>query len=126
MKLVVLITGHVENGLDVALAWQKAGAPGVTIVRTHGLYTLQREMHSGKVELPRVIPSMAAAMASILDNMEERGEMLLSLVDDSLVDPLIDAATQVLGDLSQPNNGILFVLPIDMAIGVRTHGSARS
>lgn len=121
MKLVVLITAQVESGLDVALAWQAAGAPGVTIVRTHGLHALQQEFQRGSVELPRMVVSMAAAMAAVLDSLEERSEMLLSLVDDALVDALIAAANGVLGDLTQPNHGILFVVPVERAIGVRDH-----
>ena len=124
MKLVVLITAQVEEGLDIAQAWHEAGAPGITIVRSHGLHTLQQELKSGQVELPRMIVSMGAAMAAILDNMEERGEIILSLVDDELVDALIAAATVVLGDLNEPDNGILFVLPIERAIGVRHHGKS--
>ena len=113
MKLVVLITAQVEEGLDIAQAWQEAGAPGVTIIRSHGLHTLQQELKSGSVELPRMVVSMGAAMAAILDNMEERGEMILSLVEDELVDPLIAAANQALGDLTEPDHGILFTLPLD-------------
>lgn len=122
MKLVILITAQTEAGLDVALAWQDANAPGVTIIRSHGLHTLQRELQSGNVELPRMVVSMGAAMAAIIDNLEERGEVILSVVDDDLVDPLIAAATGVLGDLTEPDNGILFVLPVERAIGVRNHG----
>ncbi len=121
MKLVVLITARVEQGLDVAVAWQAAGAPGVTVVRTHGLHQLQEELRHGSVELPRMVVSMAGAMAAILDNMEERNEMLLSLVDDALVDALVNATTAVLGDLTEPHHGILFVVPVERAIGVRDH-----
>lgn len=121
MKLVILITAQVESGLDVALAWQAAGAPGVTIIRSHGLHTLQEELRHGAIELPRMVSSMAAAMAAILDNLEERNHMLLSLVEDETVDPLIAAATNVLGDLTLPNNGILFVVPVERAVGVRDH-----
>lgn len=121
MKLVILITAQVENGMEVAQAWQDAGAPGVTIVRTHGLFTLQKEAGSGTVELPRMIGSMAAALAHILDNLEERGQMLISVVDNEKVDVLIAAASAILGDLSQPYNGVLFVLDVERAIGVRHH-----
>lgn len=121
MKVIVLITAQIEAGLDIAQAWQEAGAPGVTVIRAHGLHTLQQELRSGSVELPRMIVSMGAAMAAIIDNVEERGEILLSLVEDELVDPLIAVANQTLGDLTQPNHGILFVLPIERAIGVRHH-----
>jgi nitrogen regulatory protein PII len=124
MKLVVLITAKVEAGLDIAQAWHEAGAPGATIIRAHGLHTLQEELKSGSVELPRMVVSMGAAMAAILDNMEERGEMLLSLVEDELVEKLIAAANEVLGDLTQPDHGILFVVPVEHAIGVRRHGES--
>lgn len=126
MKLVILITAQVEAGLDIAQAWQDAGAPGVTIVRSHGLHTLQRELQSGQVELPRMMVSMGVAMAAIIDNLEERGEIILSVVDDALVDPLIDAAASVLGDLTEPDNGVLFVLPVERAVGVRHHGQHKS
>jgi nitrogen regulatory protein PII len=121
MKLVVLITTRVEAGLDIAQTWQEAGAPGVTIIRAHGLHTLQQELRSGSVELPRMVVSMGAAMAAIIDNMEERAEVILSLVEDTSVDPLIAAANQALGNLTEPNHGILFVVPVERAIGVRRH-----
>lgn len=121
MKLVLLITPQVDKGLDVAQAWQEAGSPGVTIIRSHGLHTLQQELQSGSVELPRMVVSMGAAMASIIDNMEERGEIILSIVEDELIDALITATTEVLGDLTAPNAGVLVTLPIERAIGVRHH-----
>ncbi len=121
MKLVLLITPQIDKGLDVAQAWQEAGAPGVTIIRSHGLHTLQKELQSGSVELPRMVVSMGAAMAAIIDNMEERGEVILSIVEDELCDAVIAAANEVLGDLTSPNAGVLVTLPIERAVGVRHH-----
>lgn len=121
MKLVILITSRITNGLDVAQAWQEAGAPGVTIIRSHGLHSLQEEVRHGSVELPRMVVSMAAAMAHIIDQVEERSEVVLSVVPKTMVDKLIDAANSVLGDLSKPNHGVLFVLDVERAVGVRHH-----
>lgn len=122
MKLVILITTKVEEGMDVAQAWQREGAPGVTIMRTHGLRTLQEQIQKGNYELPRMLTSMAAAMTHMLNSMDEPGAMLLSVVDDDLVDKLETATTNVLGDLNEPYHGILIVLDIERAIGVRHHG----
>lgn len=121
MKLVILITSRITNGLDVAQSWQDAGAPGVTIIRSHGLYSLQEEVRTGSVELPRMVVSMAAAMAHIIDQVEERSEVVLAVVPKTLVDTLINAANDVLGDLSSPNHGVLFVLDVERAVGVRNH-----
>jgi nitrogen regulatory protein PII len=123
MKLVILITTRVEEGMDVAQAWQDAGAPGVTIMRTHGIRTLQEQIQKGSYELPRMVTSMAAAMTHLLNSMDAPGAMLLSVVDNELVDKLEAATTNVLGDLTQPYHGILIVLDIERAIGVRHHGN---
>lgn len=121
MKMVLLITAQVEQGMDVALAWQEAGAPGVTIFRTHGLRTLQEKAKTGSVELPLVLSSMASAMAHIITRMEAPGEMLLSVVPDEMVDMLEKEAAKVLGDLTEPYSGIMLVIDIERAIGVRHH-----
>ncbi len=34
---------------------------------------------------------------------------------------LITATNGVLGDLTEPNTGILFVLPLDRVVGLRDH-----
>lgn len=121
MKLVILITAENEHGFEIAQAWQGAGATGVTIVPTYGLYSLQEQVRKGAIELPRMMASMAAALAQVLTEIEPKGHLLLSVVDDALVDALIDAAQGVLGDMTAPNNGIVFVLPLDRAIGVVSH-----
>ncbi|MCA9904027.1 MAG: hypothetical protein KC547_09230 [Anaerolineae bacterium] len=124
MKLVILVTAKIELGLEVAQSWQDVGAPGVTILRSHGLHTLQKELEHGDIELPRMVASMASAMATLIENVEERGEMILSLVDDDMVDALIAVTNQVLGDLMSPNSGVLFVIPVERAVGVRHHGQS--
>ena len=124
MKLVILITTRVEEGMDVAQAWQDAGAPGVTIMRTHGIRTLQEQIQKGDYELPRMVTSMAAAMTHLLNSMDAPGAMLLSVVDNELVDKMEAATTNALGDLTQPDQGILIVLDIERAIGVRQHGDS--
>lgn len=121
MKLVILITAKLERGLETAQAWRDAGAPGVTIIRAHGLHTLENEVREGSVELPRMVVSMAAAMTHIIDNVEERGEVILSIVDDDLVPKLEAAATEHLGTLTEPHTGVLFVVPVERAVGVIPH-----
>ncbi len=121
MKLVLLITAQVEQGMEVAEAWQEAGAPGVTIVRTHGLRSLQESVKSGSVELPRMLVSMAAAMAHVITTLEAPGQMLISVVPSELVNTLEAVASEVLGDLSEPYNGIMIILDVEKAIGVHPY-----
>lgn len=110
-KLVLLITPKLEKGLQVAFAWEEAGAPGVTLIDTHGLHSLRQR---GKMlELPLIV-----SLASAMRQMEESNQTLLSVVPDELVDALLDKASQILGDLNGPNSGVAFVIPVERVIGM--------
>jgi len=122
MKLLVLITSRTESGLQVANAWREAGAPGVTIINSHGLYTLKEHVTRGSIELPlTAATSMASAMAYVLDNMEHTNHVILSLAPKAMIDELVTVTEAVLGDLTTPYTGVFFVLDVERHIGVRDH-----
>ena len=112
-KLVVLITTHVEKTLAIAEAWHKAGAPGVTLVPSHGFRTLKER--SRKLELPHFVN-----LATILKQVDDTTHMLLSVVDDSLVEALAQATRSVLRDPLTPKTGIGFVIDVDRVFGMDT------
>jgi hypothetical protein len=116
-KLVVLITARVEDSHRVGEAWRDAGAPGVTFIESYGLRSLQEASKSMEV-LPGLV-----SMFEMLRQQDETSVIVLSLVDnETIVDALIKAAEDILGDLMLPNNGIAFVLDVARTIGVRDHG----
>ncbi len=120
MKLIILITSDAENGLEVATRWQDVGAPGVTVIKSIGLYSLQRKIMHDSLEVPlHIASSMNSLMAYVLREMEHTNHVLLSVVPKELVPTLLDEARAVMGDLLQPNHGVAFVVPLDEAIGVR-------
>lgn len=122
MKLIILITSNIENGLEVANRWQDAGAPGVTIIKSVGLYSLQQKIKRGSLEVPlHIASSMTSMMAYMLGQMEHNNHVLLSVVPKELIPRLMNEAVEVMGDLLEPDNGVAFVVPLDEAIGVRLH-----
>jgi hypothetical protein len=110
-KLVVLVTTRVEKTLAIAQAWQKAGAPGVTLVPSHGFRTLQERTR--KLELPHFVN-----LATILKHVDDTTQMLFSVVDDHLVDALVQATRSVLPDPLTPRTGIGFVIDVDRVFGM--------
>lgn len=120
MKLIILITSNAENGVEVATRWQDAGAPGVTVIKSVGLYSLQRQLQNDSIEVPlHMASSMAGVMAYVLREIENTNHVLLSVAPKELVPMLLDEARAVMGDLLEPNHGVAFVVPLDEAIGVR-------
>jgi hypothetical protein len=113
-KLVVLITSHVETGHPIAEAWERAGATGVTFIESYGLRRFNEASRAFEV-----LPGMMS-MLQILRENDQGSLCLLSVVeDDPVVERLIASAQSVLGDLSAPDTGILFVLDIARALGIR-------
>ena len=110
-KLVVVVTTRVEKTLALAQAWQKAGAPGVTLVPSHGFRTLQERTR--KLELPHFVN-----LATILKQVDDTTQMLFSVVDDQLVDALVQATRAVLPDPLTPKTGIGFVIDVDRVFGM--------
>ena len=123
MKMILLITSKIEGGMDVALAWQEAGAPGVSVFRGHGLHSLRESTKRGSIELPLHITSMASILAYAINEVEHTNNLLLSVVDDDLVPGMIESANRILGDLTSPRTGVIFVVDVEQAIGVRDPSS---
>lgn len=117
-KLVVLITSHIEKALEVAEAWQAVGAPGVTLIDSHGLRRLQEKRRD--LELPLFV-----SMASVLRQIETTSQVILAVVNDHEVDKLVEATNKVLGDLYAPDTGIAFVIDVERVVGMSYHGRTR-
>lgn len=113
MKLVILITPDTERSLEVADKWQGAGAPGVSLIDAHGVQGLRRQKHDHAPEL-----SLAVSMSSILHDLQKTNTLVFSVVDSALVETLIGVAEEVIGDLAEPENGILFILDVERVVGI--------
>lgn len=114
MKLVMLITAQTEQSLQLATAWQEAGATGVTILEGHGFHRLQKKMEM-RDDLP-LIPSLSA----LLRGKEVDTHVLVSVVNDELARSLSAVTVSILGDLTLPGNGLFLSLDIAEVIGLRT------
>lgn len=113
MKLVILITAQTEQTLEVATAWQQAGATGVTILEGYGLRRLQETMEI-RDDLP-LIPSLTA----LLRGKEVETHLLVSVVQDEIAQRLEQITVEILGDLNRPGNGVLLTLDVASIIGLR-------
>ncbi|MHB8629375.1 MAG: hypothetical protein ACYDBJ_03030 [Aggregatilineales bacterium] len=115
-KLVVLITSQVEQSHTVGEAWQTLGAPGVTLIEGHGLRHLQEAWKHAEI-----LPNMFSLQRILRENDLSSVIVLSLLDDDTLVDRLITATEGILGDMTAPNNGVMFVIDLARVIGVHNH-----
>lgn len=97
--------------LDAVLdAWRSAGAGGVTIIESSGIY--RRQLHGKHVP-------MRFGFERLMERAERGNYTLLTFVpDEATVQRCADAVEHVVGALSQPNTGILVAWPLTFERGL--------
>lgn len=118
-QLVVLVLNDVSRLEEMVEMWTQAGAKGVTVVHSTGAIRLRGRLRRDDVPL---FPSMR----DIFEHDELHHRTLFTLTDDEqVIDRLIAATEQLIGNLNRPNTGILFTLPVTRALGLdRVPGEA--
>jgi nitrogen regulatory protein P-II 1 len=110
--LVVLVVDDIDDCPAVLDAWETAGVLGVTVLSSTGLGRIRR------AGLRDDIPLMPS-LHDLLECEEVNHRTLLSVVDSQeLVDKMVAAAQQVIGNLEDPHTGFLFVVPVIQAYGL--------
>lgn len=113
-QMVLLVLDDVNHCSPVLDAWEAAGVSGITILDSTGLGRV-RAANSFRDDFP-LMPSISNLMKS----REERHRTMFTVVEsDDMVDKLISITQKITGDLQSPNQGVLFVLPVSRAIGLR-------
>ena len=118
--LVVLIANDIDDCPSILTAWEEVGVTGVTILASTGLGHLYR---AGLSEAIPLMPSLH----DIFESGEEQHRTLLSVVDGlEIVDKMVSAVQQIIGNLEDPHTGILFVVPVLQVYGLGKHRIDRS
>ncbi len=110
MYLLVMVLDDTTRLNEVLHAWEEAGVPGVTILESTGLArTLERHNARGAY----------AGFSQLFGAGRIGHNTLFTVIND--IDRAAAVATRVeaiLGDLNNPNTGILFVIPVLAAWGL--------
>ena len=113
MYMLIMVLDDTAHMNDVLQAWRKAGASGATILESTGINRV----------LPREAPNPGFMGFSQLLGSGRVGHQTLFAVIESmaLAEAAKSATEDVLGPLTKPHTGIMFVVPVVQAWGVRKH-----
>lgn len=114
MFLVLFVLNDAEMLEELLLAWEETGISGVTILHSSGLGRV-RQGHSWRDDLP-LIPSLK----SLFDHEEYFSRTLFTVVEsEDMVTKILIATEKTIGDLNQPETGLMIVLPEAKVYGLR-------
>jgi hypothetical protein len=112
MKLLVIILNKTEV-LDYLLeGLSAAGIGGATIIQSSGLAMTLSRMDSS---------FLSASIRSLFTGDDEDNRTILSVIRNNQLETARKVVYNTVGDLSQPNTGILFTVPLDFVEGTRKH-----
>jgi len=108
--LVIVILDDLKVMPNILDTWQKIGVPGVSIFQSTGGYRTKTWL--SQVGL--------GALERLFETEELRRKTLLAAIEDeALMERAVAEAERIVGGFDKPNSGILFVLPILKAKGLR-------
>jgi len=97
---------------DILQAWTDAGVKGITITESTGVHRVRSRA------CPQDPPLMLG-LSRLLRTDQVGHSTLFAVVEDmATVERVKDATEKVVGDLSRPNTGILFALPVAVVWGI--------
>ncbi len=115
-NLVVAVLPNMQRCQDVLDAWERFGVPGVTILESVGLHRL-KQVFSRRDDVP-LMPSLR----HLVETEEYHHRTIFTVVgDDFDLDGLLAATEEVVHDFNAPDSGIVFVVPVVRALGLRPH-----
>ena len=111
--MIIAVVDELEKCPSILEAWENAGVTGITILESTGLGRVRKGMHL-RDDLP-LMPSLR----NLMQVREEHHRTIFTVVhDEATIDRIFEATEMVLGDLNEPNKGILFAVPVVRAFGI--------
>ena len=113
MHMVLLIVNNLDECTPILDAWESVGVGGITILESAGLGRVRKA--GIRADLP-----LMPTLSDFFRKPEHRHRTIFTVVDDeATVDRLIEVTQEIVGDLESADNGLLFVLPVSRAVGVK-------
>ncbi|HEU0295525.1 MAG TPA: hypothetical protein VFR47_22490 [Anaerolineales bacterium] len=113
MYLILLVVDNPDQLEDLLIAWEEAGVPSATVLFSTGMGRI-RKLSGWRDDMP-LIPSLR----DFYEAPENLNRTIFATADDEAqVDAVVAATQKVLGDLHEPDTGLLLILPVARAYGV--------
>lgn len=113
MKMILFVLNDPSKVRDLLNAWKEAGAGGATVLFSTGMGRI-----SPAAPLRDDLPLMPS-LSNFYGNDEGLSRTLFTVVkDEDMVTHIIAATRSVVGDLDQPDTGLLVIMPVESVEGL--------
>ncbi len=110
MQLIFIIMKQLDKTDDLMIALANAGIKGATIIESSGMAKVLYKLES--------IPAVDILGHILNKENTNASQTILIAVSDDMVDVVRKTAKDILGDLSIPNAGVIFGVPVSFSEGI--------
>lgn len=112
MYMLIMVLDDVAHREEVLQAWLRAGVRGVTVLESTGI---NRVLQRSEAQ------SMFMGFGQVFGGSRVGHNTLFAVIDSlDLAEAAVRNTEEVVGDLSAPNTGIIFAVPVAKAWGLLT------
>ena len=113
MFMILFILHDPEHLNSILSAWDEVGVKGITVLPSTGLARLKKDSIL-REDMP-LIPSLE----DMFNHVENLNRTLITIIqDETILERVISATQAIIGDLNEPNTGILSVIPLYRVYGL--------
>jgi hypothetical protein len=110
MYMVMFVLDNPEQLDEVLAAWRSIGVSGITILESSGFHRHQAHLLGA-----RFVPTLP----ELSERIAQGSYTLFSAVSTvQMVEQCLDATEQVVGNLQEPNTGVILAWPLAFARGL--------
>lgn len=109
MKLVVIVLSEDSRVQALLQSFVENGIKGATIISSQGLARALEDADDY---------SFIGSIKAFLDP-QQYGSTVFSVIQDNQVELISTIIKKTVGDLNQPDTGIMFTIPVDYTEGIR-------
>jgi nitrogen regulatory protein PII len=111
MYMILFVLDNPQFLDEVLDAWDEIGVSGVTIIDSTGINRRRQALQVGT-------PFMAGINRILSGDLETHNTLFTIVQNETIVHECIVAAEKIVGDLNQPNSGVLAAWEIPIVKGI--------
>jgi nitrogen regulatory protein PII len=111
MQLLVLVLNKVEKLENLLKDFVHIGIKGATVIDSTGM---ARVLHDDLDSIP-----IFGSIKMLINENYPYNKTVFVVLKDEQIKPTIESIKKTVGDLSKPNVGILFTLPVNYVEGIK-------
>lgn len=112
MQMLIFVLNNIDLLEDVLAELTKQDIKGATVIDSTGM---GRVLYGSRNDSIPIFGSLKM----ILNNQRPFNKTIFTVLKDNEVEIAIEAIKNVVGDLSKPDAGILFSIPVNFVEGIR-------